>query len=326
MPGGLLYCCNRLVYTAASKGSRGLFQHMFSTRRPLGLPNWLVCSAAQQLLFFSGRAHVLNTEAFGASQIGLFEVQPSSLSSFSGRAHVLNPKASGPPKLACLQRSPAVFFLWSWNDLPFWHYFSAGLLEGWPTYFFLTGLTGLTHLYLPLALDPLEEPLQPLTTLKQLQRLGLTGEDQDPVPILGLADCSAIGQLTKLTHLEIRRVQDLGDNAEKMKRLLSSLQQLQVLTLELDLSAAVALPVLSGLGSLAAINGATWQQRRQQGRRGAVAVCASVKSVNGSGQFPLEAFPKVRGQLDVIWICQPIHIQGGEVIIIIRGWMVSLCS
>jgi hypothetical protein len=166
-------------------------------------------------------------------------------------------------------------------------------------YSFVSCLTFLTHLELPLFLPeamPSQQPrLSSFEALTKLQSLSLVGDDDSGAvaldPPFTVSDCSSLAQLTALTKLQLQRLHDL-DSKPLLEQLLSPLQQLKALQLP-KCRASVVLPVIAGLAHLTELT-VDWVPEPSASRRGISSiVCPSIKKLGGQGPVPVEAFPEV---------------------------------
>ena len=184
-------------------------------------------------------------------------------------------------------------------------------------YTFLSCLTALTHLQLPLVRSegndwddsdnelegdaPQSSRMAPFTSLKELQSLALTGTLTHHLGTvvfhhcqLTAEDCISLAQLTSLTTLQLKFLNGLSSK-NLLQQLLSPLQQLQVLHLP-KVKPSVALPALAGLVNLRELN-VEWGEDPQagSGRRAMLGLaCPSILKLTCEGPVPVEAFPEVR--------------------------------
>ena len=185
------------------------------------------------------------------------------------------------------------------------------------SYAFVSCLTALTHLQLPLVLcqhydwvgydfdedegvPPEGSRMAPFTALAQLQSLALAATSSNI--LLAGSDCSSLAQLTSLTKLQLKAVCGLGSEG-LLQQLLTPLQQLQVLQLP-KMKPSVALPVLACLVNLRELS-IDWEEEAQ-GRSGRRAMsrlaCPSIRSLTCEGPVPVEALPEVSQGLQIIRI------------------------
>jgi hypothetical protein len=167
---------------------------------------------------------------------------------------------------------------------------------------FLSALTGLTQLMLPLPSSTVN--LTAISACSSLRNLSLTAVDEisNTIPELEEDDCKALGCLVQLTELRLPKVQGTGSSAAFLSAL-GQLLELQVLRVD-GLVPATALPVLAQLPKLREM-GCLWgppaseQQQQQRPRQAAVPAdlkLPQLNSMGAAGQAPIPwvAFPELR--------------------------------
>uniref|UniRef100_A0A383VSH3 F-box domain-containing protein n=1 Tax=Tetradesmus obliquus TaxID=3088 RepID=A0A383VSH3_TETOB len=168
---------------------------------------------------------------------------------------------------------------------------------------FLSALTGLTQLMLPLPFSAVN--LAAVSACSSLRNLSLTAME-DPAGFAALEDpdCRALGCLGQLTELRLPKVQGTGSSAAFLSAL-KQLQELQVLRVD-GLLPATALPVLAGLPKLKEM-GCIWgnegeaaAQQQQRQRRASRLVpteqqLSGLHSMGAAGHaaIPWAAFPQL---------------------------------
>jgi hypothetical protein len=165
---------------------------------------------------------------------------------------------------------------------------------------FLSALTGLTQLMLPLPSSAVN--LTAVSACTSLRNLSLSAiEEQGFVAELEEEDCKALGCLVQLTELRLPKVQGTGSSAVFLSAL-RQLQELRILRVD-ELVPATALPVLAQLPKLAEM-GCIWGtdgDAEQQARPVAAAAVLPEQQLPelhsmgaaGHAQVPWAAFPQL---------------------------------
>jgi hypothetical protein len=171
-------------------------------------------------------------------------------------------------------------------------------------YGFLSALTALTQLQLPLSLAAAN--LTAISACSSLRNLSLSAVGESAIEESSLAqlsedDCEALGCLVQLTELRLAKVGGTGSSAAFLQAL-RQLQQLQVLRVD-GLGPLTALPALASLPQLQEM-GCNWGEEGDDWRQQAALAAAAagqhkltvLRSMGAAGHaaIPWAAFPELR--------------------------------